>query len=237
MAEASSSGPASFAPVPLRSPVLPCVGWCPTPRALLGVGSLSPLPIFAIFAHMGHVRGLTTSLLLGRLIARVTAAVTHDDRRPGRGDVSRAPTLLSLRFLPYRLRVARARQKPPLPRRVSPDMLLPRLAPHREPTPPRSLIRPRPPLRRIATRHPRLPGHIRAASLIGRAKEQPPTLAASHLLLTMASVPAGFLVRLLDVRIPRLWPLLRPPLLPPRLTRRYSSRPAATTPSLWELLH
>ena len=81
------------------------------------------------------------------------------------------------------------------------------------------------------------PGHIRATSPIGRAKEQPPTLAPSHLLLIMASVPAGFLVRLLDVRIPRLWPSLRPPLLPPRMTRRYSSCPAATTPNLWELLH
>ena len=74
--------------------VLPCVGWCPTPRALFGVGSLSPLPSFAISAHTGHVRGLTTSLLIGRLTARVTAAVTTDDRRPGRGDVSLPPTLI-----------------------------------------------------------------------------------------------------------------------------------------------
>ena len=60
MAEDFSSGPAGFALVPLRSQVLPCVGWRPTPRALFGLGSLSPLPIFAIFAHTAHVRGLTT---------------------------------------------------------------------------------------------------------------------------------------------------------------------------------
>ena len=64
MAVSSSSGPAGFASVPLQSPVLVCVGWYPTPRALFWVDSLSPLRISAIFAHTGHVLGLTTSLLL-----------------------------------------------------------------------------------------------------------------------------------------------------------------------------
>ena len=42
----------------------------------------------------------------------------------------------------------------------------------REPTPPRSLIRPRPPLRRLATRRLRMPCRLRAASPLGRAEEQ-----------------------------------------------------------------
>ena len=161
----------------------------------------------------------------GRFVARVTAAVTTDDCRPGRGDIFLPPTLLSLRFLPYPPGAARARQKPPLQRRVSPSMLLPRQAPHGEPTPPISLIRPRPPLCHRATRHLRLPCRLRAAFPLGRAEKQPPPLAPSHLLLTMASGPAGPLVHPLNVLSPRreshgrdsLWPSLRPLLLPPRL--------------------
>ena len=156
-------------------------------------------------------------------LARVTAAVTTDDCRPGRGENFLPPTLISLRFLPYPLRAARARQKPPLPRRVSPGMLLPRRAPRMEPTPPGSLIRPRPPLRRLATRHLQLLCCLRAASPLGRAEEQPPPLAPSRLLLIVASGPAGPLVHPLNVLAPRreshgrdrLWPSLRPPLLPP----------------------
>ena len=60
----------------------------------------------------------------------------------------------------------------------------------------------------------------------------------------MASGPAGPLVHPHGVLTPRreshgrnrLWPSLRPLLLPPRLPRRYPFRPVATTPSLWELL-
>ena len=113
------------------------------------------------------------------------------------------PTLPSLRFLPYPLRAARARQKPQPPWRVPPSMLLPRRAPHREPSSPRSLIRPRSPLRHMATRRLRLPCRLRAVSLLGRAKEQPPPLAPSHLLLSMASGPAGPIVHPLDVLPPR----------------------------------
>ena len=52
-------------------------------------------------------------------------------------------------------------------------------------------------------RHLRLPCRLRAASPLGRAEEQPPPLAPSHLLLIMASGPAGPLVHPLDVPSPR----------------------------------
>ena len=71
----------------------------------------------------------------------------------------------------------------------------------------------------------RLPFHLRAASPLRLTEEQPPPLVQIHLLLIMASGPAGPLVHPLDVVSPRrephgrdrLWPSLRPPLLPPRL--------------------
>ena len=120
-------------------------------------------------------------------------------------------TPLSLRFLPCPLRAARAWQKPPLPRRLSPSMLLPSRALHREPTPPQPLIRPRPSLRRL-----------RAAPPLGRADEHPLALALSRLLSIMASGPTGPLVHPRGVLTPRreshdrnrLWPSLRPLLLP-----------------------
>ena len=67
-------------------------------------------------------------------------------------------------------------------------------APHREPTPPISPIRPRPPLRHRATRPLRPPYRLPPSSSLGRAEEQPPPLAPNHLLLIMASGPAGPLV-------------------------------------------
>ena len=156
-----------------------------------------------------------------------------------------APTPLSLRFLPCPLRMARALQKTPLPRRLSPSMLLPRRALRREPIPSRSLIRPRSPFRRLATRRLRLPCRLRAAFPIGRANEQPLPLALLCLLLIiMVSGPAGPLVHPQGVLTPRreshgrdrLWPSLRPLLLPSHLPRRYPFRPAATAPSLLEFL-
>ena len=155
-----------------------------------------------------------------------------------------SPTLPSLLFLPYHLRTARARQKPPLPRRLSPSMFFPRRELHREPIPPRSLIRLRPPLRRLATRHLRLPYRLRAASPLGRAAEQPLVLALRRLLLIMVSGPAGPLVHPHGVLTPRreshgrdrLRPSLRPLLLPHHLARRYPSRRAATASSLREPL-
>ena len=180
----------------------------------------------------------------GRFIARVTAAVTTDDCRPGRRDNFPAADTDFDSFFLYPPGAARARQKPPLPRRVSPSMLLLSRASHREPTPSRSFIRPRPPLRLRATRHLRLPCRLRVSSPLGRTGKQPSPPAPSHLLLIMTSGPAGPLVHPLDVLSPRheshgrdrVWPSLCPPLLPPRLPLRYPSRLAATAPSLWELL-
>ena len=179
----------------------------------------------------------------GRFIARVSAAVITVDRRPGRGDVFLPLTTLSIRFLPRPLRAARTLHRPPLPRRLSLSVLFPRQALHRELIPPRSLIRPRPPLHRVATLHLRRPCRLRAASPLGRADEQPLALALRRLLLIMASGSTGFLVHPHGVRKPRrgshgrdrLWPSLRPLLLPLRLPLRYPSRPVATVPSLWEL--
>ena len=161
----------------------------------------------------------------GRFAARVTAAVTTDDCRPRRGEFFPAADTAFASIFPYPPGAARARQKTPLPRRVSPSMLPPRPAPRTEPTPPRLLIRPRSPVRHRATRYLRVPCRLRAPSPLGRAEEQPPPLAPSHLPLIMASGPPGPLVHPLDVQSLRresygryrLWPSLRPPLLPPRL--------------------
>ena len=195
-------------------------------------------------AHGPRMRIDDLSAPSGRFAARATAAITTDDYRPGREDFFLSPTLHSLRFLPYPLMAARARQKPPLPQGLSPSMLLPCRTPHREPAPPRSVILPRPPLRYMAPRHLRPPCWLWVASPLGRAEEQPPPLAPSHLLLRMASGPAGPLVLPLDVLSPlreshgrdRLCPSLRPPILPPRLPRWYPSRQAATAPTLWDPL-
>ena len=171
----------------------------------------------------------------------VSAVVTTFDRRPGRGETCLPPTPLSLRFLP--LSAARALQEPPLLRRLSPSMLLARRARHKEPIPTRSLIRPRPPLSRLVTRRLRLPCRFRATSPLGRANEQPLPLALRRLMLIMVSSPAGSLVHPPGVRTPRrephgpdrLWPSLRPMLLPPCMSRQYPFRPAATAPSLRKL--
>ena len=186
--------------------------------------------------HWPRMRIDDRSAPSGRFVARVSTAVTTVDRRPGRGAIFRPPTPLSLRFLPCPLRAARALQEPPLPRRLSPSMLLPRRALHRESIPPRSPIRPRPPFRRLTTWRLGLPCRLRAASLLERADKQPVPLALHRLLFIMVSGPAGPLVHPQGVLTPRreshgrdrLWPSLRPLLLPPRLPRRYTCRPAAT---------
>ena len=135
------------------------------------------------------------------------------------------PTPFSPRFEPCPLRVARALQKPPLPRRLSPSILLLHQALNRESIPPRSLIRPRPPFRLLATRHLRLPCRLRAASPLGRADEQPLPLGLRRLLLIMVSGPVGPVVHPHGVLASRrefhghhrLSPSLRYLLLPPRL--------------------
>ena len=132
-------------------PVLVWVGWCPAPRTRFWLGSLSPRRIFANFAHMGHVRGLTTFLpLLGDSSLVYLPPSPRPTAVPAMEKNYLPPTPLSLRFLPCPLRAARALQKPPLRRWLSPSMFL-----HREPIPPRSLIRLRPPFHRLATRRPR----------------------------------------------------------------------------------
>ena len=216
------------------------MGWCPAPRALSWVGFFPPLRFFSNFRARGPcVKINDLSAPSGRFVARVSATVTTTDRRPGRGDFFLLSTPFSLRFLPYPVRAARARQEPPLPRRLSPSMLIPSRALHREPIPPRSLVRPRPPLRRLATRHVRLPCRLRAALPLGRADEQPLPLPLSRLLLNMASGPTGALVHPHGVLTPRreshgrdrLWPSTAL-LLPPHVSRRCPSRPAAATRSL-----
>ena len=137
-------------------------------------------------AHGPRVRIDDLCAPSGRFVARVTAAVTTEDRRPGREEFFPAADTAFASVFAYPLRAARARQKNPLPQLVSPSMLLPRRPHHREPIPPRSLIRPRPTLRRMAARHLRLPCRLRDASPIGCAEEQPPPLVSNDLLLIMA---------------------------------------------------
>ena len=132
---------------------------------------------------------------------------------------------------------------PELPPRLSSSVLLPRRVLHRQPTPTQYLIRSRPPLRRLGTRRLRLPCRLRTPSPPGRADEQPLPLALRYLFFIMASGPAGPLVHphgeLISRREShgrdRLWPSIRSLLLPPRLPRRYPSRPDATATSMWEL--
>ena len=220
------------------------MGWWPTPRVLFWVGSLSPLSDFRVIRAHGLRMGIDDlSAPSGRFLARVTAAVATDDRLRSHGDFfPEADTAFASVFaVPSEGGTGSA--EAPATAILSPSMLLPRRAPHSASTPPRSLIWPRPSLRRLSTRHLRLPCCLRATPPLGAAEEQPLPLAPSHLLLIMASGPAGLLVHPLDVLTPRreshgrdrLWPSLRPPPLPPRLPRRYPSRPATNAPSLWEL--
>ena len=86
----------------------------------------------------------------GRPLPRVSAAVTTINRRRGRGAFFPAADIAFARLMPCFLRAAQTLQKPPLPRGLSPSIIL-----HRQPIPPRSLIRLRPPFRRLAIRRPR----------------------------------------------------------------------------------
>ena len=139
----------------------------------------------------------------GRFLARVTAAVATDDRLRSHGDFfPEADTAFASVFaVPSEGGTGSA--EAPATAILSPSMLLPRRAPHSASTPPRSLIWPRPSLRRLSTRHLRLPCCLRATPPLGAAEEQPLPLAPSHLLLIMASGPAGLLVHPLDVLTPR----------------------------------
>ena len=69
-------------------PVLAWVGWCPAPRARFWVGSRFASSDFRHFrAHGSRMRIGDLSVPAGRFVARVSAAVTTADRRPGRGAI------------------------------------------------------------------------------------------------------------------------------------------------------
>ena len=151
MAVSSSSGTASHPSS--RTPGVGLSGLVPRPESP-GLGGLPFVSSdYRDFRAHGPRIGIDDlSAPSGRFITRVSAAVTTADRRPGRGEFIQPPTPRSLRCKPCLLRATRARQKNPLPRRLSPTILLPSRTLHRESTPPRSLIRPGPPLRRLAPR-------------------------------------------------------------------------------------
>ena len=182
------------------------------------------------------------SALSGRFVARVTAAVTTDDCRPGRGEISpAADTAFSSVFaVPSEggtgsaeapAAVASAAQHAPSPSSApqgaefaaitDPAAFAP--SPHGDPAPPTTL----PPSGRISTRT-----RQRTTAAAGA---KPPAAeygfgpgGANRPSARRTTTPP----RVRD----RLWPSLRPSLLLPCLPRRHPSRPAATAPSLWELL-
>ena len=157
---------------------------------------------------------------------------------PAEGGLCLQPTTISLRSLPHPPRSARAPQKPRLQRRTPPSRLLCQGVPHREPTPSRPPAQPCLPLSHLALRHPRRRGRLPTASPLGRTDVQQQQLAMPPLLSTMALGPAGPLDHPPGVLTPRREshgrgqprPPPRPLLLPPRR----STRPTATTRSLWE---
>ena len=127
----------------------------------------TPVRLFEFRDSHAHRPRMNISYLSapsGRFVARAFAAVTITDRHPGRGDLSpAADTAFASTFaLPSEGSTGSA--EAPLRRRLSSSMLSPRRAHHREPTPPRSLIRPHPPLRRLTTQHLRRPCRFWAAS-------------------------------------------------------------------------
>ena len=137
-----------------------------------------------------------TNFLSLREIYRSCICRCHHRRSPSRSRSNFACRRHRFRFgfCRNRLTGARALQKPQLPRPLSPSILLARRALHREPIPLRSLIRPHPPLRRLATRLLRLPYRLRTESPLGRTDEQPRPLALHRLLLIIVSGPARPLI-------------------------------------------
>ena len=135
---------------------------------------------------------------------------------PAAGGSRVQPITISLCFLLYPLRSARAPQKPRLPRRQSSNRLLPG-AWYKGLTrsSPRAL--PRPSLPRLDLRRPRRRRSLQIASPLGRAGVQHPQLIKHPLLSTMTSVSAGPLGHLPGELQPRREPDGRGP---------YSCRPA-----------
>ena len=120
---------------PSPNPGVGFSGQVPRPEnAVLGGLPFATVDFRDFHAQGPRIRTDDRSAPSGRFVARVLAAVTTDDRHPGHGFFFLPLTPLSRRFLLCPLRAARAWQKPPLPRRLSPSMLLPRRALHREPT-------------------------------------------------------------------------------------------------------
>ena len=157
--------------------------------------SLSALRIFAVFARGPRMRIDDPSVTYGIFVARVSTVVTTIDRRPGRGKVFPAGDIaLALVFA--------------VPSEGGKGSAETSAA-----------------VRRLATRHLRRPCRPWAVFPQGSADEQPLPLALSRLMLTMASGPAGPNVHPRGVLTPvreshardRLWPSLRPLLLPPGL--------------------
>ena len=92
---------------------LPWVGSWPARNMLPWVGSPSPLPIFTIFAHTSHVKGLT-AFLLSRGDSSLVLLPPSPSPKPlstaGRFLLPLTPFLL--RFLPYPSRAGRLRRSP-----------------------------------------------------------------------------------------------------------------------------
>ena len=223
----------------------------PTPGvALSGLASrlesvvLSGLPFassdFGDFrAHGPRMKIDDLSAPSGRFVARVSVAVTTADRRPGRRYFFPAANTAFISVFVVPSESGTGSAKAPLPRRLPPSMLLLSRALHREPIPPRSLIRPRPPLL-LATRHLRLPCCLRAASPLGRVDEQLLPLAPAYSYGFEPGGPPRLSAwrAIISPRVSRprpSLPVVTVPTLSVSLAPTVPIRPAATAPSLWAL--
>ena len=96
----------------------------------------TPPPIFAIFAHTGHVLGWTTFQIRRRVWSLIFLPLSLPSIIvPATGGFWPQPAPLPLRVLPSLPRSARAPQKSRLPRRPSPNRRLCRRVQHRGPAP------------------------------------------------------------------------------------------------------
>ena len=166
----SSSWLAGFALVHPQPPVVAWVGWCPALRTLLLGGLTFASSDFRDFRAHIPLGGLTTSLIrLGDISIVYLPPSLQPIAIPAAESIFLSSTPLSPRLFRCFLRAARSQQKPPLPRRLSPSILLTRRALRRELIPPLSLIGPRSSLRHLATRGPGPPCRLRDAPPLGHA--------------------------------------------------------------------
>ena len=232
----------------IRSSLIPGVGLSglvPHPESAVSGGLPFASSDFRVFrAHGQRIRTDDVSAPSGRFVARVAAAVTTDDRRPGRGDFCPAA---GTAFAPFfsvpseggtgaveaPAAATAVTRHAPSPSSTSQradsdaitDPTASALSPPGDPAPPTAL----PPSGRIST-----PTRRRTATAAGA---EPPAVdhgfgpgGAPRPSARRANTPPP---------VPRPRPALAVVtalLLPPRLPRRYPSRLAATAPSLWELL-